>query len=358
MAELPTETPKLIWRGVSHHYVAGKPILRELDLSVATGEILCLLGPSGCGKTTALRTVAGFEPITAGEIVIDGTVVSAPGKVTPPEQRDVGLVFQEAALFPHMTIAANIAFGLWKQPKDVQAARVAELLEMVSLDGQGEKLPHQLSGGQRQRAALARALAPKPRLILLDEPFSALDADLRRALSREVRRILKASGVTAVLVTHDQQEAFAMADRTALLHGGCLAQVGRSRVLYDRPATPFVAGFIGEGRFYPVDVRDGWVEAGFHRWPAPDDVTDGAGKQVFLRPESCRFDGEHGLRAEVEDVDYRGGTSLVRVHLREQPDVVFEVADTDQGDHEIGDTVLVAMPKSCPAVFTDASSSE
>ncbi|CAM2011391.1 ABC transporter ATP-binding protein [Acanthopleuribacter pedis] len=351
MASETTEAPMLVWRGVCHHYTPGKPILRELDLSVAAGEILCLLGPSGCGKTTALRTVAGFEPITAGEITLDGTVVSRPGMVTPPEQRDVGLVFQEAALFPHLSIAENIAFGIWRRPKAEQAQRVGALLAMVALEGHGSKLPHQLSGGQRQRAALARAMAPSPRVILLDEPFSALDADLRRSLSREVRRILKDGGVTAVLVTHDQQEAFAMADRTALLHNGRLEQVAGARELYQQPATPFVAGFIGEGAFYPATVRKGNCDTGFHQWPARDDWAEGDAVQVFLRPEAVRIAREGSLEAEVVELDYRGGVSFLRARLREWPEVVLDVRDTGRGHRELGEKIHLHMPEETPPVF-------
>ncbi len=348
----PTTEVMLQWRGVCHHYTPGKPILRELDLAVAAGEIVCLLGPSGCGKTTALRTVAGFEPITAGELVIGGQVVSRPGWVLPPEQRGVGLVFQEAALFPHMSISANIAFGLYRRDKAEQRERVAALLAMVELDGYGDKLPHQLSGGQRQRAALARAMAPNPRLILLDEPFSALDADLRRKLSREVRRILKANGVTAVLVTHDQQEAFAMADRTAVLAGGVLQQVDRARVLYDAPANPFVAGFIGEGAFFEATRRGDCIETGFHQWPAPAGASD-ATLQVFLRPERCRLVREGGIPARVIDIDYRGGTCVYRIELLAEATVAMDVVDAGGEEFAVGAEVGVMMPEQCPPVFPE-----
>ena len=213
-----------------------------------------MVGRSGCGKTTLLRVIAGFVGVDHGSIEIDGVVVSGPHFTAPPEKRGVGLVFQDYALFPHLTVAANIAFGLRHLGSAARAARVDEMVNLVGLAAFARRYPHELSGGQQQRVALARALAPRPALLLMDEPFSSLDVDLRQRLGAEVRGILKSSGTTAVLVTHDQQEAFAIADRVGVMHSGRLEQWDRRYELYHRPATRYVADFIGQGVFLPARV--------------------------------------------------------------------------------------------------------
>jgi iron(III) transport system ATP-binding protein len=227
----------------------AKEIFASLSFRVEKGSIACLLGPSGCGKTTALRAIAGFEPVYSGKILLDGLTLSAPFHTLPPEQRHVGMVFQDYALFPHLNVTDNIAFGLQKLTR-AESARVAnELLELVRLQDCAKSYPHQLSGGQQQRVALARALAPKPKLLLLDEPFSNLDTELRRSLSLEVRAILKQHGTTAILVTHDQTEAFNVADVIGVMNEAKLLQWGTARELYHEPATPFVAAFVSSGIF-------------------------------------------------------------------------------------------------------------
>ena len=232
----PPAPPVLALAGVGHRY-GTLSTFADLDLSLASGEICCLLGPSGCGKTTVLRCIGGFERIAAGRIALDGTVVSeAGGSHLPPEQRRIGMVFQDFALFPHLDVARNVAFGIADRPG--AAARAAELLAAVGLEWAGARWPHELSGGQQQRVALARALAPAPRLLLLDEPFSNLDAGLREVLAGDVRAILKAAGSTAVFVTHDQDEAFAMADRIAVMNDGRIQQIASAYDLYHRPGEP------------------------------------------------------------------------------------------------------------------------
>ncbi|MEP1595297.1 MAG: ABC transporter ATP-binding protein, partial [Halieaceae bacterium] len=221
--------------------------VREVSLELEAGDIACLLGPSGCGKTSLLRAIAGFEPITTGCISLNNSELSTPDHTLPTEQRRVGMVFQDFALFPHLSVADNVGFGLSTLGKQARRQKVAEMLTLVGLEQYATSFPHQLSGGQQQRVALARALAPNPDLLLLDEPFSSLDSELRESLAAEVRALLKASGVTAVLVTHDQHEAFAVADHITLMKDGGVVQAGTPRSLYQTPNAPFVADFIGQG---------------------------------------------------------------------------------------------------------------
>src|SRR5574343_414505 len=231
-------------------------IVDGVDFKLAAGQIACLLGPSGCGKTTLLRCIAGFEEIAGGEIRLHGQAVSTARQRVAPEQRRIGMVFQDYALFPHLTVDQNVAFGLRNLPQEEASLRVRQLLATVGLHGQGDKFPHELSGGQQQRVALARALAPRPELILLDEPFSNLDVGLRERLSVEVREILKREGSTAIMVTHDQNEAFAIADEIGLMHHGRIQQWDTPYNLYHRPANSFVADFVGQGVFLPGRVLD------------------------------------------------------------------------------------------------------
>jgi iron(III) transport system ATP-binding protein len=221
---------------------------------LARGDIGCLLGPSGCGKTTALRCIAGFEPVQSGEIRIAGDVVSRPGTLLAAEKRRIGMVFQDYALFAHLTVAGNVGFGLTDRHQPAGKARVDELLALVGLAAHAQKYPHQLSGGQQQRVALARALAPRPRLILMDEPFSNLDVELRERLSIEVRDILKREATTALIVTHDQNEAFSLADWVGVMHQGCIQQWDTPYNLYHQPANRFVADFVGQGAMLTGDV--------------------------------------------------------------------------------------------------------
>jgi iron(III) transport system ATP-binding protein len=235
---------------------AGQTVVQNINADIKQGQLVCLLGPSGCGKTTLLRAIAGFEKVSAGSIELAGHIVSSAKQSLPPEKRHIGMVFQDFALFPHLTIAKNITFGIRDQSSKAQQQRVTELLALVDLAGYEDRYPHELSGGQQQRIALARALAPKPKLLLLDEPFASQDVELREMLAREVRQILQQEQVTAILVTHDQHEAFAMADIIGVMQKGQIQQWDTAYNLYHRPVNQFVADFIGEGAMLKGQVID------------------------------------------------------------------------------------------------------
>ena len=228
--------------------------ISKASFSLAEGEIGCLLGPSGCGKTTLLRAIAGFEPVTEGNVSLHGESISNAKYTQSPEDREVGMVFQDFALFPHLNVSKNIGFGLSKIPAKQRDERINDMLALVSLTNSAEKFPHELSGGQQQRVALARALAPNPKILLLDEPFSNLDAELRTQLAAEVRTLLKENKVTALMVTHDQDEAFAMADKIALLNKGKIVQIDAPYQLYHKPSSLFAADFIGKGSVINVEI--------------------------------------------------------------------------------------------------------
>lgn len=319
-------------------------VVRALSLSLPRGQIGCLLGASGCGKTTALRLIAGFEQPSAGSIAIEGEVVASATRMVPPERRQIGMVFQEYALFPHLSVVDNIAFGLDRHRAKSAAAerrqRVAELLELIGLTGQDDKFPHELSGGQQQRVALARALAPKPRLLLLDEPFSNLDVELRERLSLEVRDILKATGTTAILVTHDQHESFAVADVVGIMRAGAIEQWAAPYDLYHRPATRFVADFVGQGAFLPGTLlADGSVEVELVRLTShlPMGSTSGDRLQVLLRPDDLVHDDGATLRAEVVAKAFRGAEFLYTLRLPSGAQVLSLVPS--HHNHAIGERI-------------------
>jgi iron(III) transport system ATP-binding protein len=274
----------------------------DFDLEVSRGEIVGILGPSGCGKTTTLRLISGFEEPDGGSVWLNGQKVAGEGAWRPPERRAVGIVFQDYALFPHLNVAANVSFGLQNVPRRQRKGRLGQMLELVGLAGLEKRYPHQLSGGQRQRVALARALAPLPVVLLLDEPFSNLDAEMRGEVRLEVRSILKQLGSTAVFVTHDQEEAFVFADRVAVMNAGRLEQVDEPEVLYNRPATHFVADFVGHGNFLPATIVDGLAQTELGALRIPGAAVDGPAR-VLVRPH------------DISLVDADGGSSLV-VHER------------------------------------------
>ena len=296
----------------------GRTVLAGASLILEDGEIGCLLGPSGAGKTTLLRAVAGFEPLLAGCIRADGELLAGDGVRLPPEQRQVGMVFQDHALLPHLSVLDNVRFGLFRWPRANALARAKEMLDLVGLADTADRHPHQLSGGQQQRVALARALAPQPRLVLLDEPFSSLDPDLRERLAVQVREVLKATGVGALLVTHSQTEAFAMADRIGVIGEGRLQQWGPAYDLYHRPANRFVAGFVGEGALLPARVVDaGHVNTPFGVLAADHHLPDPAGSAVemLLRPDDVIHDDDAELGARVVRRHFRGADFLYTLEL-------------------------------------------
>ncbi len=353
--------PLLELKNISHAY--GKQVVvSDLSCFLEQGTIGCLLGPSGCGKTTVLRAIAGFEALTQGEIRLGGQVVSSPAAHVPPERRRIGMVFQDYALFPHLTVADNIGFGLQKSVPAERHSRVESLLATVGLSGLGAKYPHELSGGQQQRVALARALAPKPQLLLLDEPFSNLDVDLRERLSLEVRDILKQSGITAVLVTHDQHEAFAVADEIGIMHEGRIQQWDTPYNLYHRPANRFVADFVGQGVFLEGEVlnaREVRIELGTLAGSIPTDCEAGCercGKgcrvSVLLRPDDVVHDDAAVAQAEVVAKAFRGADFLYTLKLPSGRQLLSLVPS--HHNHAVGEKIGIRLDVDHVVVFPDA----
>ena len=328
-------------RNLRHAYDEHE-VVRGLSFALPRGAIGCLLGPSGCGKTTVLRCIAGFEAVQEGEILLSGRVVSRPGETVPPEKRRIGMVFQDYALFPHLRIAENITFGLAGAGQSERAARLAELAELVGLGGVLRKYPHEISGGQQQRVALARALAPRPELLLLDEPFSNLDVELRERLSPEVRDIIRASGATAILVTHDQHEAFAMADEIGILQDGRIQQWDTAYNLYHRPANRFVADFVGQGVFLParaVSAQELEIELGVLR----SDAAPQAGRtvEVLLRPDDVVHDDAAPTQAEVVHKAFRGADILYTLKLASGRKVLALVPS--HHNHALGERIGIRL---------------
>lgn len=294
-------------------------IVNAVSFHVNNGDICCLLGPSGCGKTTILRAIAGFQDISQGKISLRDQLISSPHEVLSPEQRNIGMVFQDYALFPHLNVYDNIRFGISKQSSKQQKSTVNRLLKLVQLSGSEQRFPHELSGGQQQRIALARALAPNPSLLLMDEPFSNLDTELRKRLSLEIRDILKELGMSAILVTHDQHEAFAFSDQIGLLYNGKLQQWDTPFNLYHEPQNRIVADFIGEGYFLPgevchaaniVDTELGKLVGNrAYPWPAGSKV------DVLLRPDDITLVDAGGIPATIEKKIFSGGVTIYTLRL-------------------------------------------
>lgn len=340
----------------------GHRVVRDLSFVLKQGSIGCILGPSGCGKTTLLRCIAGFESVAAGEILIGGEIVSQPGFLVAPENRRIGMVFQDFALFPHLSIADNIAFGLGALRVDARRRRVDELVRLVGLGESLDAYPHEISGGQQQRAALARALAPNPALLLLDEPFSNLDVDLRERLSLEVREIIKASGATAVMVTHDQQEAFAMADEIGVMHEGRIEQWDSAYNLYHRPSNRFVADFVGQGVFVPARVlndRQLEIELGVLSGSIPygcqigcDVCGKGCSVEVLLRPDDIIHDDASALKAEVVHKAFRGADIMYTLKLGSGHKVLALVPS--HHNHALGERIGIRLDVDHVVAFNPA----
>ncbi|MER8007902.1 ABC transporter ATP-binding protein [Streptomyces sp. NPDC094149] len=317
--------------------------LDGLDLSVRPGEFLALLGPSGCGKTTALRMLAGFEHPDAGEVLVDGKDVTD----VPAHRRDAGMVFQSYSLFPHLNALDNVAFGLRMRKVGTaeRRSRAAELLELIGLADKGDRFPHQLSGGQQQRIALARALALRPRVLLLDEPLSALDAKVRLTLREEIRRLQQELGITTLFVTHDQEEALSIADRVAVMHAGRLEQCAEPAELYGRPATAFVAEFVGTMSRIPGHLDAGTVEVLGMRLPAEGTLPQVSEVDVLVRPEAVRVEADATGGATVIATAFLGASTRLTVRLADGTEVKADLSTHEAAALGAGAAVRVSLPE-------------
>jgi iron(III) transport system ATP-binding protein len=319
-------------------------VIEDLSFNVNRGEIVSLLGASGCGKTTALRAVAGFEPVRSGTIRIDLKPVSTPDFTLPPERRAIGMVFQDYALFPHLSISDNIAFGLRGKPAVDRRVQVDHLLAATGLQDMARRYPHELSGGQQQRVALARALAPRPTLLLMDEPFSNLDVELRERLSVDVRDLLKAEGISGILVTHDQHEAFAVSDKIGVMHEGRILQWDTPYNLYHQPGHRFVADFIGQGRFLTGIVQSprrfetelGVLSGNRNCTQAPGSRVD-----ILIRPDDIVPDANGEIVAVVKDRAFKGAEILYTLELPTGTRLLSLFPS--HADHHLGDAVRVRL---------------
>ncbi|MCB5162680.1 ABC transporter ATP-binding protein [Marinomonas algarum] len=322
----------------------GQPIVKQASFELKEGQIGCLLGPSGCGKSTLLRALAGFETLMTGEIRVDGELIASEDRHVNPEDRHIGMVFQDIALFPHLSITENIAFGLSAWPKSDAQERVSYLLNLVGLSGFESRYPHSLSGGQQQRVALARAMAPKPKLLLMDEPFSGLDAKLREELVPDIRDILKHEKMAAILVTHDQMEAFAMADQVSVMSAGEIHQTGTPYNIYHDPETRFVAEFIGHGDFLTATVCGancvhsdlGTIRGDLdHGFEANQEV------DLLVRPDDILHDDDSEFVGMIESKFFRGSHFLYRVKLSSGK-IVFCFASSHH-DHAVGQEIGLSV---------------
>jgi len=329
---------------------AQSSAVEDFNLEIEKGELVSFLGPSGCGKTTTLRMVAGFEVPTSGRIELSGADITS----QPPNQRNVGMVFQAYALFPNMTVADNVGFGLKvaKKPKDEIQKRTAEMLGLIRMPQLGDRFPYQLSGGQQQRVALARALAIQPKVLLLDEPLSALDAKIRVELRSEIRRIQQTLGITTIYVTHDQEEALSISDRIVVMSAGRMEQVGTPFEIYNFPKTPFVASFVGtlnQLRCTVVDAAQGKLTFDGQTFTATAPIRASAGASVIaaLRPEELHFghfDGENQLTGKVEAVTFLGGIVRIRLALGQSQITLDALNERKLTLPKVGDMQTVSFP--------------
>ena len=337
------DTVALMVRSIRLSY-QDNVIVDDFSLGLKPQELGCLLGPSGCGKSTLLRAIAGFQELDSGEIWLDNELLSTEHHRVSPEHRGVGMVFQDIALFPHLTVAENITFGLTDWPKTSQGKRLDELLELIGLVGLNQRYPHELSGGQQRRVALARAMAPKPKLLLLDEPFSGLDTELRGRLASEVRTILKSDGICSLLVTHDQREAFDFADRIAVMYGGQSCQFDTPFNLYHEPTDPFVAHFVGAGEMVDAKVessRSVSSPLGVLTNDTDLEFTIGSDVQIFLRPDDLIHDDDSSYKATLIGKHFRGAHHLYDVKL--DNGVVLGCLAPSHHDHAVGERIGVSL---------------
>jgi iron(III) transport system ATP-binding protein len=341
-------------RKVTCAYEKDRLAISDISFSVREGEILCLLGPSGCGKTSTLRVIAGFEPIAAGEVYLEGRMVSSPDCLAPPEDRRVGMVFQEYALFPHLRVAENIAFGLHHLSHAQRKAQVDMMLTLTGLTGLERRYPHELSGGQQQRVALARALAQKPVVLLLDEPFSNLDPDMKGKMRQDLHDLLTRTKTTAILVTHDHEEAFAMADRIAVLNNGRLEQFDMPEAIYHTPATPFVADFVGQADFIPGLVENGTVVTEIGEFPNQVGYQGGARVVVMIRPDDVHIVPAERGEARILARQFRGSENLYTIGLPSGR--VVHSSETSTTVYPVGTPVDLRIVATHTVLFEQSSS--
>ena len=337
-AELPRDGMALECRGLSKKFGGIQAVL-NVDLTAPRGGIVALLGPSGCGKTTALRLIAGFEVPDSGRVAIGGQEVCGAGRFVPPEKRRVGMVFQEGALFPHLTVEQNVAYGLGKGV--TKQARVKQALGLVGLAEHRSRMPHQLSGGQQQRVALARALAPQPDILLLDEPFSNLDPSLREQVRADTLEIIRASQVTAVFVTHDQDEALLIGDTVAVMREGSVEQAASPEVIFHQPTSAFVARFIGTADFLParIEEKNLTTEIGAMDWEGAPPLD--AELTVMVRPDCLECRPNEDGPGVIEAREFRGGFNLYRVSLPSGAQVRCLLPHTTE--YDVGSRVEVGL---------------
>lgn len=344
-----SQSPVLELREISCAYEPTRPAIEHITLTVHQGEILCLLGPSGCGKTTILRAIAGFERVVAGSIALSGQLVSSSDTLIPTEQRHIGMVFQEYALFPHLRVEKNIAFGLNHLSPPQRKAIVDDLLTLTGLRGLEHRYPHELSGGQQQRVALARALAPRPVLLLLDEPFSNLDPDMASRMRQDLHALLRQTKTTAILVTHDHDEAFAMADRVAVLHRGRLEQFDRPEAIYHLPTTPFVADFVGQADFISGVVTNDLVATEIGEFPNTKSFSSGTKVDVMIRPDDIHIVPTKGADAHILGRQFKGSENLYTIQLRSGQ--IVHSSESSLSIYEVGTAIALRVVATHTVLF-------
>ncbi len=331
-------------------------VVNDVSFQLEEGEIGCLLGPSGCGKTTLLRSIAGFQPLVQGVIYLNGHQVSSNTSSHPPEKRHIGMVFQDFSLFPHLTITDNIGFGIRHLKRSERQQRIKQLLALVSLQGLESRYPHEISGGQQQRIALARALAPKPDLLLLDEPFSSMDIELREELATEVKQILKSENMSALLVTHDQNEAFVVADTIGVMKDGKLLQWSDDYTLYHQPTSAFVAGFIGLGSFIEGEMMsESAITTSFSTLKIsperiPENCQIGDKVCLFIRPNDLKIDDKSSLKATIQTRKFRGADYLYTLLLAKKNQLL--IFNSTQQAYNIGESIGIQLSLENCLVFT------
>ncbi len=356
---------KIEVKNISHKYDDGL-VLEDVNLTVGEGEVVCLLGPSGCGKSTLLRVIAGLETPVSGEVLVNGEKMTGQGTFIPPEKRNIGMVFQAPALFPHMTVLKNVIFGIRGKKSREDCRNIAmQRLDMVGMADMAERFPHQLSGGEQQRVALARALAPEPQIMLLDEPFANLDSILRKQVRRDTMQLLQSLGIVVLLVTHDPEEALHTADRIYVMQSGRIVQSGLPEELYLRPKNKFVAGFFGELNEIDIIVRGGEADTPFGKVDireaachnvgneACEDIADGTEAKIYIRPEALLLVNQEDcdIEAVVEDVKFLGITSVVGVRLADGKRLRLRSSQVAMPRAVVGERVFIKLDRGQVFIF-------